>query len=250
MIGFLCSLPGAAALIAACAVPPPFATGYVEGEYALVAPVEVAQIDEIMVDRGTRVKPGQPLARMESQDAEIALAQADAALAQARSRLADLREGKRPEEIGVIEATLASAKAQADEADRAMKRLVSLADRGAATRADSDDAVTAAEVAHARVAEAEAQLAVARLPARPDEIDAAEASVAEAKAARDSAAWKLDQRHIAAPSGGTIYDVIRHAGEIAGPSAPVLSLLPDGAVKLRLYVPETAISNIAPARTT
>ena len=101
MIGFLCSLPGAAALIAACAVPPPFATGYVEGEYALVAPVEVAQIDEIMVDRGTRVKPGQPLARMESQDAEIALAQADAALAQARSRLADLREGGiRPGPLG------------------------------------------------------------------------------------------------------------------------------------------------------
>ncbi|MFZ1679737.1 MAG: HlyD family efflux transporter periplasmic adaptor subunit, partial [Rhizobiaceae bacterium] len=33
--------------------------------------------------------------------------------------------------------------------------------------------------------------------------------------------------------------------DLAGPSAPVVSFLPDGAVKLRLYVPETALSSIA-----
>lgn len=246
MTGFLCLLPGAAALFAACAAPAPFATGYVEGEFALVAPVEVARIDDVAVARGARVEPGQVLATLETRDAEIAAAQAEAALAEAESRLADLKEGKRPEEISVIEATLASAQAQAAEADRAMKRLLNLADRGAATRADSDDAVTAAQVAHSRIAEAEAQLAVARLPARADEIAAAEAAVAGARATLDSARWKLDQRRLVAPAAGRIDDVIRNPGEIAGPAAPVLSLLPDGAVKLRLYVPETAISAIAP----
>ena len=38
-------------------------------------------------------------------------------------------------------------------------------------------------------------------------------------------------------------------GEIAGPAAPVLSLLPDGAVKLRLYVPESSVSQIRPGST-
>ena len=245
MIGFLCALPGAAALVAACAAPAPFATGYVEGDFALVAPVEVARIDRLAVDRGARVAAGDLLAQLETRDARIALAQADAALAEAEGRLADLKEGKRPEEIRVIEATLESTRAAAEEADRSMKRLMSLADRGAATRTESDDAVTAAQVAHARMAEAEAQLAVARLPARPDAIAAAAAAVAGARAAQDSARWKLDQRAIHAPAGGVIHDVIRHAGEIAGPDAPVVSLLPDGAVKLRLFVPETAISAIA-----
>jgi HlyD family secretion protein len=245
MMGFLCALPGAAVLIAACALPAPFATGYVEGDFALVAPVEVARIDRLAVDRGARVAAGDLLARLETRDAEIALAQADAALAEAEGRLADLKEGKRPEEIRVIEATLASTRAAAEEADRAMTRLMNLADRGAATRTESDDAVTAAQVAHARVAEAEAQLAVARLPARPDAIAAAAATVAGARAARDSASWKLDQRMLHAPAAGIVHDVIRHAGEIAGPDAPVVSLLPDGAVKLRLFVPETAISAVA-----
>jgi HlyD family secretion protein len=108
----------------------------------------------------------------------------------------------------------------------------------------ADDAATAATVAHARVAEAEASLAVARLPARPQEIAAAEAAVEGAKAARAKAEWNLGQRRLTAPAAGTINDVIRTPGELAGPSAPVLSMLPDGAVKLRLYVPEPAIAAI------
>src|SRR5690606_15086306 len=39
-------------------------------------------------------------------------------------------------------------------------------------------------------------------------------------------------------------DVIRNPGDTAGPTAPVVSLLPDGAVKLRVYVPEPRFSAI------
>ena len=46
----LCSLPLAASLFASCAQPAPFATGYVEGEFTLVAPVAVAQIADVAVD--------------------------------------------------------------------------------------------------------------------------------------------------------------------------------------------------------
>lgn len=38
--------------------------------------------------------------------------------------------------------------------------------------------------------------------------------------------------------------MIRSPGDIAGPSAPVVSLLPDGAVKLKLYVPEPLFSSV------
>ncbi|MGO4854702.1 HlyD family secretion protein [Phaeovulum sp. W22_SRMD_FR3] len=245
MTAFFCALPLAASLFTACADPAPLASGYVEGDYTLVAPVATGQITAVQVTRGDRVAAGQPLVQMETRDAAIALAGAQAALAQAQSQRADLGEGKRPEEIAVIEATLASARAQLAEALRSRDRLVSLAARGAATETQRDDAITAAEVAAARVAEVEANLTVARLPARPQAIAAAEANVAVADAAQQTAQWSLDQRALSAPAAGTIVDVIRRPGEIAGPSAPVLSLLADGAVKLRLYVPETAVSQIA-----
>jgi len=85
---------------------------------------------------------------------------------------------------------------------------------------------------------------VARLPARPQTIAQAEAAVRAAEAALSLAKWNYEQRTLTLSEPVTVFDVIRREGEIAGPSAPVLSVLGDGAVKLRLYVPETAISGI------
>lgn len=244
-MSFLCAVPFAASFFAACASPGPFATGYVEGEFILVAPVAVSQVRHVAVARGDRVEAGGLLVEMERRDTEIAVAGAEAGLAQAQAHLADLQEGKRPEEIGVIEANLASANAQAIEADRTSNRLTSLASRGSATDSQRDDAITAAQIAAAQVAQIEAQLAVARLPARPQAIVQAEAAVRAAEAALSRAIWNHEQRTLTLSEPVTIFDVIRSEGEIAGPSAPVLSVLGDGAVKLRLYVPETAISQIA-----
>ncbi|MBL9074692.1 HlyD family efflux transporter periplasmic adaptor subunit [Tabrizicola sp.] len=224
----------------------PFATGYVEGNYVEIAPVATAQILALPVASGDRVASGQTLVELERRDAEIALAQAEAALSRAESQLADLRQGKRPEEIRVIEASLASARAQAEEARRTADRLLGLAGRGVATETQRDDAATAAAVAEARVTEIEANLAVARLPARPDEIAASEAALREATAARDHARWQLDKRALTAPSDGMVTDIIRRPGEIAVAGQPVLALLPDGAIRLRLYVPEADIARIAP----
>ncbi|WP_102222760.1 HlyD family secretion protein [Acidimangrovimonas sediminis] len=240
----LCSIPVLSAFLSACAVPAPLATGYVEGEYVLVAPVAVAQVSDVKVKRGDHVAAGAVLALTERRDAQIAVAQATAALAEAESRLANLQLGKRPEEIAVIAATLASAKAQEAEVGKEVARLTSLRDRGVSSQAELDDATTRLDVAHAQVAQAQANLSVARLPARPQEIAAAEAAVAQATARRDAAAWQLSKRTLTAPRTGTVYDILRTRGEIAGPQAPVLSFLPDGAVKLRLYFPETAVARI------
>lgn len=243
---FLCAVPLLSALIAACEPKAPLAAGYVEGDYVLIAPVATATIDSLSVARGDHVAAGQSLAALERRDADIALAQARAAVAKAEGQLANLLEGRRPEEIRVLEAALASARARADEARRTEARLASLARSGSATETQRDDAATAAEVAAASLAEAEANLAVARLPARPQEIAAAEATLAGARADMAKAQWSLSKRSLTAPAAGLVADVIRHPGELAGPSAPVLSLLPDGAVKLRLYLPEAALSRVAP----
>jgi HlyD family secretion protein len=243
-MSLLCSLPLAASLFATCAPLGPFATGYAEGEFILVAPTAVSQIKQITVARGDRVEAGEILVEMQRRDTAIAVAEAKAGLAQAQAHLADLKEGKRPEEIRVIEANLAAANAQAVEANRTRDRITSLAARGAATNSQKDDAITAAQIAAAKVAQTAAELAVARLPSRPQAIAQAEALVRAANAALSRAVWNHEQRTLTLSQPVTVFDVIRHEGEIAGPTAPILSVLGDGAVKLRLYVPETAISRI------
>jgi HlyD family secretion protein len=240
----LCALPLATSILAGCAAPPPLAVGYVEGEYALLAPIEVAEVDGVPVKRGERVAAGATIAILEDSDARIAVAQAEAALAQAEAQLANLKVGKRPEEIAVLKAAVDMAQAQQADAQRKAARLSDLYARGTATQADFDTAKTTLETAVAEVEQAKANLAVGNLPARPEEINAGESAVKQARAALDQARWRLAKRVIKAPAAGRISDVIRNPGDVAGPQAPVVSMLPDGAVKLTLYLPEPQFSAV------
>lgn len=243
-MSILCSIPFAASLFTACAAPAPLAVGYVEGDYVLLAPIEVAQVETVSVRRGDRVQAGRPIVSLESGDARIAVTQAEAALAQARAELADLKVGKRPEEIAALEATVRSAKSQAEEANRVQARTQDLLKRGIATQAQMDEARTRVEVSEAAIGLAEANLSVAGLPARAEAIKAAEKEVEQAESALGQARWRLSKRALAAPTDGRVDDVIRNAGDTAGPSSPVVSVLPDGAVKLTLFIPETAFSSV------
>lgn len=240
----LCSVPVLASLLS-CAPPAPLAVGYVEGEYVWLAPIETAQIESVAVRRGDRVEAGKTIVQLEDTDARIAVSQAEAALAQAEAQLADLKIGKRPEEIDVLAAALVSAEAQAEEARRIMERTQDLYARGTATQAQLDTAKTQLEVTAAAIGQAKANLAVARLPARPETIKAAQSAVEQASATLKEAQWRLSKRSLTVPAAGRIDDVIRDPGDIAGPAAPVLSILPDGAVKLRVYVPEEQFSKLA-----
>jgi len=246
MLAMFCSVPLLASVLAICQPAPPLAVGYVEGEYVLIAPVETSRLLSIGVQRGDHINANQPLAAMETRDAEIAVAQANAGLLQALSQLANQNVGKRPSEIAMVEAELASARAQAAEAKRVSERKADLLERKIVSQANFDAASTDLQRANAKVKELMANLASARLPARPHEIKATEAAVEQARAVLRSAEWRLDNRTLTSPKPARVFDIIRNPGEVAGPQAPVLSILPDGAVKLRLYVPEPDIHRVLP----
>ena len=236
-MSLLCALPLATTLFAACA-PSPALVGYVEGEYVRLGPVDVARIERLAVRQGDRVAAGRDLVMLERTDAEHAVAEARAQLARARAELNDQRTGRRPEEIAVIDANLAAARAEVREAERALDRRSDLVRRGVSAQADLDQAQTTRDVALARVRELTANLAVARLPARADALTAAEERVAVAAAALKQADWRLAQRTLVAPRDGRITEIARWPGELAGPSAPVLVLLPDGAARLVFFAGE------------
>lgn len=244
MAGFFCALPLISGLIASCGAGAPIATGYAEGDYVLMAPLDVARVETISVRRGDRVTAGELLAGMETQDAEIAVQQSSAALGQARAQLANLQQGKRPEELAVIGANLTSALAQAEDAQRTFDRQADLLKRGIAPQSDYDKAKTALDLANAAVKQANANLAVAELPARSQEIAAAQDAVRQAEAALNAAKWRLSKRKLTAPANGIVQDIVRRVGEVAGPSQPVLSILPDGAVKVRIFIPEKDMSRL------
>lgn len=234
----ICSIAFIATLLPFCAPEYFSAPGYVEGEYVLVAPIETVRIERLHVTRGDPVEMGQDLVALEERDARLLVAQAEAALARARSQLADLTQGARDSEIDVAQAAVDSAAADLAETEREFARVRDLFERKVASQSQLDIAQAKLEVAGARLRQSSANLAVLRLPARPDRIAAAEAGVAEASAALESTRWRLEQRALTAPKKGTVANIYRFPGDLAGPQAPVLSILPDDGIKLRFFVPE------------
>ncbi|WP_319413288.1 HlyD family efflux transporter periplasmic adaptor subunit [uncultured Cohaesibacter sp.] len=243
-MSFLCSLPVVATLLAGCIPPAPLATGYVEGTYVEIAPIETARIIEIPVKRGDHVKSGEIIARLEQQDASLAVDNAQGALMQARSTLANLEQGARPEQIAALEASLEAARLTAEQANRDLQRQKTLLDKGSAAQSTYDNARTSYDVAKAQVEEIKANLAYTRLPSRDNEIEAARASVKQAYASLKTAEWKLQQRTLKVSEAGTITDIIHEAGEMAGPQVPILSILPDDGIKLKLYIAEKSLAEI------
>jgi HlyD family secretion protein len=233
-----------APLIASCSEPAQPWQGYAEGEYLRLGAPEAGWIESMAVERGSRVTAGTRLFTLEAEQQRAAVREAEGRLAQAEAQLADLRLGRRPEEIAQIEANLAEAKAGQSYAELDLRRQQELARTDVAAQARLDQARSAALEARARVAAMEAQLATARLPARADQIAAAEAAVASAKALLAQAVWQLDQRTVRAPADALVEDTVRKAGEWVGAGGTVISLLPAENIKVRFFVPEPELSAI------
>jgi HlyD family secretion protein len=224
-------------------------TGYADADYVRVGPELAGRLVSLSVARGDGVTAGQPLFTQDDTNDRAALAQAQANLTVARAQLANLLTGKRPAEIEVLEAQQREAEAQARLAEKQMERRVRLAETRVASVQDVDIARSDLEAAQARVGSLAAQVTVARLPARPEEVKAAEAQVAAARSAVDQAAWRLGQRAVVAPVTARVDDLLHWPGEQVAAGAPVVSLLPPAAIKVRVYVPETLIGGFHPGQT-
>src|SRR5262249_6746331 len=155
-----------------------------------VAPVESGRIARVTVRRGQRVAAGEVLAELVADDVVNARAEAASRLREAEARLENLLIGKRPEEIAVTEATLTAARADLAEAEANYRRQMELVERKVVSEATADQARSRRNQAQARVLQIEAEIIVARLGARPQEIEAARRSVEAARATLAQAEWR------------------------------------------------------------
>jgi HlyD family secretion protein len=89
---------------------------------------------------------------------------------------------------------------------------------------------------------------VARLSARPQQIQAQSAQVAAARAALDQAKWRFDQKHVVAAQAGLVVDTLYREGEWVPSGAPVVRMLPPANVKVRFFVPEPELRAVPVGR--
>ena len=218
--------------------------GYVEGTYVYISAETAGRVVERPAIDGTAVVQGAVLARLDDSDEKQAVAEGEARLAQAKAQLLNLRSGKRPEEISVIAAELTEARSSLTQADDDYRRKLLLREKGVVAQAVVDDAKAKRDAMEAKTEASERQLLVARLPARSEEIDAAERNVTALEASLAQASIALDRRTLRAPDAGVIEETYFEPGELVPAGQAVVSLLPDANKKARFFLPETLLATV------
>jgi HlyD family secretion protein len=212
----------ATVLMAACSPPSPTGwAGYAEGEYIYLSAPVSGRLQKLSVQAGDAVKQGTSLFTLDGQTERDALASAQAQRDAAQAQAANLQTGKRPDEVAQIQAQLAQARTQAALAQSNAARMDALVQQAAVSRNDADAARTNARASSDRVAELEAALRTANLPARGPERRAAEAQTRVAESALAQQQWRLDQTAQSAPADARVADTFFRVGEWVSASQPV-----------------------------
>ena len=218
--------------------------GYIEGEYVYVASPLGGALTNLAVARGDSVTNGQLLFALERGSEADAVQQAEKNLAQAKAQLEDLTKGKRPTEIASLEAQLDRAKANLKLASDDLARREKLGGADVISKEELDQSRAQRDADQAQVDQLTADIETAKLGARVDVVRAAEAVVASQQAALDKARWSFDQKQQFAPTNAFVQDTLYRQGEWVAAGNPVVVLLPPGNIRVRFFVPETALAKI------
>ncbi|WP_114951420.1 HlyD family secretion protein [Sphingosinicella terrae] len=223
-------------------------SGYVEGETLYLASPVAGSVAELGVRRGQRVAAGQRLFVVAPGQREAQGEQARADVEAAQALAEDARKGQRPVELGILEAEREAAAAAARETRIQLDRTAALVRRGIFARVRLDDARAAHETTAARLTAATRRLEAARLGQREDEIRAADARAALARARQSETAERIDDMAPRAPSAGRIEEVFYQRGEWAAANQPIVAMIPDGRVRVRFFVPQAQVAAYRPGR--
>jgi HlyD family secretion protein len=218
--------------------------GYAEGKYVYVASPQGGRLDQLSVSRGDVVAVSHPLFTLDSEPEAAAVQQAEQLLRADEARLADIQTGKRPPEIEVVRAQIAQA---LTEKQKSVDLLKSYEKQFAAGGLSETELITArAAVASndALLRQYQDNLAVAELPGRDEQLKAQADIIAADRAALRQAQWKLQQKQIASPRDGLVFDTLYRTGEWVNAGSAIVQLLPPENIEVRFFVPETTVGSL------
>lgn len=204
------------------------------------------RIADVLVNEGDEVKAGQPLARLET---DLLMQQHDQAAAQVsgqEAELARLERGYRSQEVAQARASMAAARAVAENAAINLKRVTSMRAENAISQRELDNARAQASEASAKLRAAQDNYNMLASGYREEEVKAQAASLASARAQLQLAQIKLNDAELKAPHKGIVLTRAREAGAIVQEGQTVYTLTLNDPVWLRAYVSEPELGLIKP----
>jgi HlyD family secretion protein len=219
--------------------------GTIDIRDAALAFPEQERIAQVLVEEGDRVKAGQVLARLKTERLEAQIREVNAQIAAQQETVKRLKAGSRSQEIEQARAQVAAVKADVQNADVNYQRIEDTSGTGATSDQDLDDAKSRLEVARAKLKVAENALDLAVEGPRKEDIAAAEKSLEALEAGLLLLNVRLSDMTLMAPAAGIVQTRILEAGEMAGPTRPVLTLALTDPKWARVYVSEPDLGRIS-----
>jgi ABC exporter DevB family membrane fusion protein len=199
------------------------AGGLVEpvNEERVIIPQISGRLDKVYIEEGDSISAGQLIAEIENSELRADVAAAQAQLELREAELDSLRNGARPEEIAAASATLAVAESGQRVASATLQRNELLLARQQISQSRFDEVRGEAESASATRARAAASLALLRAGARKEDIRAAEARLAGARAGRDRARALFEKSQVRSPIDGVVLKRDLREGETVVALSPL-----------------------------
>jgi multidrug efflux system membrane fusion protein len=185
----------------------------------------VAQVQQVTVNVGDRVREGQTLVILDARDLDAGVRRAEAARSEAQSAIPEADHG------------IAAAKANLDLAQSTFRRIDELATKKSVSAQELDEAsarLKAAQAAHEGARAKRTQL---------------DSRLAQVDQEIRSASISRDYSRIAAPFDGVVTAKSVDPGILAAPGVPLLTIEREGSYRLEVAVEESRLATIRPGQT-
>ncbi|HEX3344030.1 MAG TPA: HlyD family efflux transporter periplasmic adaptor subunit, partial [Polyangiaceae bacterium] len=237
----------ATALVAACSRAPPVPPGFqglVEYDERVVSFEVAGRVDGVDVRRGDLVADAQALARLDDTMAKL---QADASAEDANAAQADLAlllAGSRREDVASLADELQGAVSTEELQRTNATRTRALFADGALPKAELDKAEADLRRATSDRQSLEQKLAALRHGARAEEVTRARARVAQAQAQLALQRELLARHVLHAQGAGEVVDVAIKVGELAATGTPAVTLADTTHQYVDVFVPQAELEGV------
>ena len=182
-------------------------------------------VAEVFVEVGQRVEAGRALLRLDDRKLQAELKLREAALSLAQAELSRLEAEPRPEQLPVLEARIRYAQADLSDQEDLLPRLQKLHPNGASSDRDLVQVRQARVRAQEALAAARAEYDLVRLGAWKPEIEVAHKKIAIAEAELAAVRTELDRLTVRAPVESQVLQINSRPGEFLAAPAPQPALV-------------------------
>ncbi len=216
--------------------------GMFEAPTVNVSSLIPGRVKDVLVDEGDKVEKGQLVFTMETKIMDAKLGQAEGLVKAAESVVKRAKKGAREEEKRALKNQYEMAKSQFDFAEKTYKRFQLLYADSIISQQEMDEMTYKYNAAKDAMDAAKALYDMALNGARPEDIEAAEATYMQAKNVYEEAEAFYEQLDISAPVSGLVSSKIAEEGEVMAPGFPVITIMIPEKIYAVLNVREDKLS--------